>query len=155
MSPTSLRIEVEQVAARLMTLDGGCETVTFFEHPGGTPTRRTGTIVHRLNDPGTLFIPCRVAEKDRLMHLDWIAYVEFEELPPEVLELAEIGARSSPVTLHLVTGHAVEGELFYEGGARSSRVSDYLNRLNQRFVLVSTPDAVLYVRRRAIARVDV
>ncbi|MDX1384596.1 MAG: hypothetical protein R3190_13170 [Thermoanaerobaculia bacterium] len=154
MSPTSLRVEVEPVAARLVTVDGRSEAVTFFEHAGSRPAQRHGSIIYRLNDPETMFVPCRVLGRERLIRLDWIAYIEFDKPPAEALELAEVGARSTPVRLLLVTGDIVEGKLFYEGGTGGYRVSDYLNRLNQRFILVSTPDAALYVRRRSIACVD-
>jgi hypothetical protein len=149
----SYAVEVQPVPVRLHTVDGGTVEAEVFLHTVGE-SGRPETLGDRLNDPHLRFLPCRIAGRVELVHLDRLAYVEALAPLPELQELEEVGAARQPVEVDLAHGPALQGTLVYSRPAGSQRVSDLLNLGEERFLLlVVDAEKSLYVRRDELLRV--
>ncbi len=150
-----LEIEVDKLAAHLVELDGSSFDVHFFLHQVGPHALRHESVGDRLNDPESRFLPCEIDGFTWLVRVAGIAYVRFDEPPPELALLEEVGALRARVDLLLRSGEHLRGELVYEARSPSGRVSDFLNADPQRFLLVHTRQGVFYVHRDAVSRIRV
>lgn len=150
----SFEIAVDKLPVRLVTRDGEERPAAFYLHRASAHALRHESVGDRLNEPHADFLPCEVEGGFALVRLGWIAYVRVGERPPELAALEEVGAPGAEVELELVTGARLHGELFFEGGRGAhSRVSDYLNSTQQRFLLLRSEGGALYVHRDAVTRV--
>ncbi len=150
-----LEIEVDRLDVHLVELDGSSSEVTFFLHRVGPHAPRHESVGDRLNDPESRFLPCEIEGFTWLVRVRGIAYVRFDEPPPELELLEEVGALRARVDLVLGSGEHLRGELVYEARSTSARVSDYLNASPPRFLLVHTRQGVYYVHRDAVSRIRV
>lgn len=149
----SYALEVSNLPVRLHTADGRVVEAEVFLHAVGG-SGRPETLEDRLNDPDLRFLPCRVAGRVELVHLERVAVVEALAPLPELERLAEIGAVRQSVEVELAGGRALQGELVYSRPPGSQRVSDLLNSGNERFLLLVDGAArALYVRRDELLRV--
>jgi hypothetical protein len=149
----SYAVEVHPLPVRLHTRDGGAVEVEVFLHTVGE-SGRPETLGDRLNDPHLRFLPCRVAGRVELVHLERLVFVEALAPLPELQELEEVGAVRQPVEVDLADGRSLRGTLVYSRPAGSQRVSDLLNAGNERFLLlVEAAARTLYVRRDELLRV--
>ena len=148
----SLALATFGAPLRFVELDGRATEGTLYLHIAGGRAAQPETIVDRLNEPGTSFVPLKVDGTIELLHLAWIAYVACPGRPPEVAAREEVGARRERVELELVGGETWRGELLYTLPAGHSRVSDLLNSPGERFLMLLTPSETLFVHRAAIVR---
>lgn len=147
-----LHVDFGELRARVVTVHGEKWPVTILfdshDHSDGAPI-----LGERLDEPID-YIPCRMGDSTCLLHLDRMAFIELADEGAEVSRLEAIGASPEKVSLNLINGIRLVGSLMIEGDASHRRVSDYLNNIARRFVLVKTMTGVKYVHRDAIARVD-
>lgn len=107
----------------------------------------------RLNDKATEFLPAEIKGKTELVRVSWIAYIEMSAESPEIAHLEQLGARRTTVSLRLVTGEKLYGEVLYIMPPDRSRISDLLNAGDWRFLLLDVKEKVCFVHRDAIATV--
>lgn len=148
----SLRLEVDHLRARLLTVGGGALDALLFVHRRENSLAAPERIRRRLNDPKTAFLPCEAGDESRLLQVDRIAYVAFEDGVSDGALDGEAGASRTELTLDLVTGETLRGTLIYHGKP-GDRASDFLNSGADRFLLVMTDLGVTYVNRRAVEQV--
>jgi len=148
-------IDVHSISARLVDDEGHGEEASFFVPGAAGDGFDAGSLLSRLNDPKTRFLPCRIVGHVELVQVDRIAYIEFRERLLDLSRLREVGAQKMPVTLRLADHESVSGHLIYEAPAIRSRVSDLLNRDEPRFLILSSPGIIRLIHRRAVLRVRV
>ncbi len=148
-----LTIQVERVAASIVDRKGRSSEIVLFLHDASPHLFATETIADRLNDPNVGFLPCEAAGRTELIRLSSLSYVEIHGLPPEIERLQEIGAVRKRVELELDNGDSLAGELMYEAPPSTDRVSDLFNSRAPRFLLLTSGERILFVRRDAVARV--
>jgi hypothetical protein len=148
-----LTLQVERVAASIVDRQGRASELFFFLHTVSPHLFSTETILDRLNDPATRFLPCEVEGRTELVRLSSLSYVEIDALAPEIVRLKEIGAVRCEVELELDCGRSVTGELIYEAPPTTGRVSDLLNSRADRFLLLASGERTLFVRCATVARV--
>lgn len=148
-----LSIQVERVAASIVDLKGRSSEIIFFLHTVSPHLFSTETVFDRLNDPESRFLPCEFEQRTELIRLSSLSYVEVRGLAPEIERLQEIGGVRRKVELELDCGDLLAGELIYAAPPAADRVLDLLNSLSTRFLLLSSGERSLFVRRDAIARV--
>ncbi len=151
----ALVIPVDALAVRLVTLDGkGVEAFVFLHTTSG---RRLGpeTLGERLGSAETLFLPCETVAGVELVNLEQLAYLECPPGLPEVAELDDTASFRAFATIEMVTGERLSGDLRYRLPPFACRVSDLLNRVEERFLLLTATHHCWYVNRRAVVRVRV
>ena len=146
-------LDVHTLPVCLIDVDGESREAAFFLHVPGTTFASSGTLGNRLNEPGVEFLPCCYGKRTVLQRLDQIATIELRKIGREILQFEEIGATEQPVDMELVNGDRIVGKLLVEGDEAHRRVSDYLNSVANRFVLVRTKEGATYVNRSAISQV--
>lgn len=147
----SYAIQVQRRQARMVSFDGKESSGELFLHATGV-FGGAQTVLERLNDPATTFVPFRSATGLELVNLRWVAYFEMEGLAPEVEQRLEVGACRERVELELVSGGTLRGDVIYERPPESRRVSDLLNSPSERFVLLVTAERTFYVHLQAVVR---
>lgn len=148
-----LRLEVERSPVTLALLDGQRLEVEVFLHRGSDRHPGAETLLDRLNDPREHFLPCRRGDREELIHLAHLAYVELAGPAPELEDMDQLGADHEEVELLLASGEVLEGELVYLAPASRRRISDLLNHPEEPFLLLAGPRASRYVHRAAVVRV--
>jgi len=145
-----------RLTTRMLTLGGGAREVDVFLGPALHRHHETETLGERLNTQGLHFLPVASGEKVELLHLDYIADVQFEGGLSELERLGGVGTTHETVTVHLTTGDMLRGDLVYDMPRERLRVSDALNNpRNQFFLLVERePGRCHYVNRKAVVRVE-
>ena len=148
----SLRVEVDQLRARVLTVGGESMEALLFVHRLDGALAAPERVRRRLNDPKTAFLPCEANDESRLLQVDRVAYVAFEDGVSDGALDGEAGASRTDLTLDLVTGKTLRGTLIYHGKP-GDRASDFLNSGADRFLLVLTDLGVAYVNLRAIEQI--
>jgi len=146
-------IDVARTSIRLRTLLGEDIDATVFVHPVGHADYRPESVADRLNDPKTRFLPCEIDGESQLVRLSSISYVVMTEPPPELESLENVGATRSPAELWLKSKDRLNGDLLYEAERGEERVSDMLNRIGSRFLILVDGETTYFVQREAIDRV--
>lgn len=147
----SHRVEVEQVDARIVPVQGEVLEGSFFLRPSGS---RSETLGARLNEPGVAFVPVQIRERSELLQLSWVAYLEIRTELREVAELEDLGAWRQQVLIRLASGTVLEGDLLYMLPPERRRISDLLNSDSTRFLLLVGDKLTRYVNLSAVARVQ-
>jgi len=111
------------------------------------------TLADRLNDRSTSFLPAEVEGETEMLHLPWIRYVELDPGLLEIEKLDQLGAMRERVTIRLVSGDELSGEVIYILPPERRRLSDLLNAQDWRFLLLAGDDKAYYVNRDAVASV--
>jgi hypothetical protein len=143
-----------RLPTRVLSVSGEARELDVFLGPALHRHHETETLGERLNAHGLQFLPVAVGDKVELLQVDYIADVQLEGRLPELERLEEIGAARKPVTVHLTTGDALQGELVYVMPSGRPRVSDVLNAPDQQFLLLVQPGCCHYVNRKAVVRVE-
>jgi hypothetical protein len=84
--------------------------------------------------------------KDQVMEVEAVVTEEDDEF-------RRAGLRPEMIEVTLVGGSALQGAVHVEVAADRPRLLDFLNRFDERFLLLQTTDGVHLVNRRYIARV--
>jgi len=148
----SLRLEVDQLRARLLTVGGQTMDALLFIHRREGGPAAPERVRRRLNDPKNSFLPCEADDESRLLQVDRIAFVAFAEGVSDGALDGEGAASRAELTLDLVTGKTIQGTLLYDGKP-GDRASDFLNSSADRFLLVLSDLGVTYINRRAIEQI--
>jgi hypothetical protein len=143
-----------RLPTRVLSVSGQARELDVFLGPALHRHHETETLGERLNAHGLQFLPVAVGDKVELLQVDYIADVQLDGRAPELERLEEIGAARKPVTVHLTTGDALQGDLVYVMPTGRPRVSDVLNAPDQQFLLLVQPDRCHYVNRKAVVRVE-
>ncbi len=151
----SFAIEVQKIPIRLVNVSGQATEARLFLHLASSHDYRSETVGERLNDPKVDFLPFEIDGRILLIRLSSLAYAEVREAPPELARMDEIGASHEVVTLILQSGESLQGELVYEAAPENPRVLDLMNTRQHRFLLLQTDNKTLFVRRKAVVRVEV
>jgi hypothetical protein len=152
---TAFAVPVEALAVRVVTLDGkGSESFVFLHTTSGRH-RGPETLGERLGSADTRFLPCETAGGVELVNLEQVAYLECPRGLPEVAELDDLASFRAFAALELAGGERLTGELRYRLPPFSCRVSDLLNAVEERFLLLTAAHHCWYVNRRAVVRVRV
>ena len=146
-------IEVTQTRIRLRTQAGEEIEAMVFVHPVGHADYRPETVGDRLNDPDTRFLPCEIDGENHLVRLTSLAYAAVSVPVPEVESMETVGATRSSVELHLKSNDRLRGDLLYEAERGEERVSDMLNRSDNRFLVLIDGKTTYFVLRDAVDRV--
>lgn len=146
-------IDVSRTPIRLKTLTGEEIDATVFVHPVGHADYRPESVGDRLNDPDTKFLPCEIDGESQLVSLSSISYAVMTEPVPEVESLQTVGATHSQVELWLKSSDRLKGVLLYEAERGEERVSDMLNRTENRFLVLTDGSTTYFVLRDAVDRV--
>lgn len=146
-------IDVSRTPIRLKTLTGEEIDATVFVHPVGHADYRPESVGDRLNDPDTKFLPCEIDGESQLVSLSSISYAVMTEPVPEVESLETVGATHSQVELWLKSSDRLKGVLLYEAERGEERVSDMLNRTENRFLVLTDGSTTYFVLRDAVDRV--
>jgi hypothetical protein len=137
---------------RLILLWGEGRAGALFLRDAHAPTGEPESVGARLNDPDTRFLPLSVHGVIELVRLGALACVECMGEPPEVTRLVENGARREPVSVELMTGEVIRGDLLAYAPPTRARLSDLLNQA-ERFFLLAREGRAVYVNREAVATV--
>lgn len=148
----SLALEVRSVPLRIVGFDGRSTGGRLFLRSVGE-SGRAETVADRLNDPGTRFLPIEIGPRVELVSLSWVAYAACAGREPEVARREEVGASRQTVELELAGGATLAGEFLHVLPRAQARVSDLLNRSDERFLMLLAPEETLFVQRAAIVRV--
>ena len=128
-------IEKANATVRLLTLSGERLGGVVFLQPYVQHRRGREEVVDLLNafEP---FFPVRCSDGAiRIIHKDRLVEVELDEVPLEDDDRRS-GAREAVVELTLGTGESYTACIHYEVPTARPRLLDWLNRLDQRFILV-------------------
>lgn len=148
----SLRLEVDQLRAHLLTVGGKTMDASLYVHRGAETLAPPERVRRRLNDPKTAFLPCEANDQSRLLQVDRIAFVAFADGVSDGALDGEAGASRTELTLELVNDRTLHGTLLFHGKP-GDRASDFLNSAADRFLLVITDLGVTYVNRQAIEQI--
>lgn len=148
-----LRLEMAREPVRVVTRGGAKFLAEVFVHEASDLHPGAETLLDRLNHPQERFLPCRVGDREELVHLDQLAMIEQDTEPPELAALDELNALREETEMELVTGQTLRGELVYLAPSQRSRISDLLNHPTDRFLLTHTGGVYRYVHRGAVVRV--
>ena len=148
----SLRLEVDQLRATLLTVSGETMDAMLYVHRREGSPAAPERVRRRLNNPDTAFLPCEANDESRLLQVDRIAYVAFADGVSDGALDGESGAARTELTVQLVTGESLQGTLVYHPKS-GDRASDVLNSGADRFLLLLTDLGVTYVNHRAIEQI--
>lgn len=149
---TPFTIASDLLPVRLILEWGEARAGALFLRDTHAATGEPESLGARLNEEGVRFVPFSCHGAVELVHLAAIACVEHQGELPEIARLVELGARREPVTIELMTGEVLRGDLLAYAPPDRSRLSDLLNRVDRFFPLVSAGRTV-YLHREAVATV--
>lgn len=150
--PSDYIIEKSCAPVSLLTLSGERLAGEVYLQPYVHHRRGREEVVDLLNafEP---FFPLRCADGAiRFLLKDEVVEVELDQLPFEDDD-RRLGAREAVVELTLATGDSYTGCIHYEVPTARPRLLDWLNRLEQRFILVHASNGPRLVNWRRIAAV--
>lgn len=148
-----LALAVERREIRLVGFDGSASQAVVALAATGALGAGPETLFERLNAPRARFLPCEIDGETALINLDWIAYVE---IPGDVRERAageRRGAVRAAVSVDLVSGETLDGEVQFEPEPGRERVLDAFTRGRRPFLPLLGEGRVRYLRRSAVLRV--
>lgn len=149
-----LALAVERRVVRLAGYDGSSSQALVALAASSARVAGPETLLERLNDPRTRFLPCEIDGETSLVNLDWIAYLETTGTSaPDLLAADRRGAAAARVELDLVSGESLEGELRFDPAPGRERALDALGRGSERFLLLATTPNLVYVNTAAVLRV--
>ncbi len=149
-----LALAVERRVVRLVGYDGSSSQALVALAAASSRAAGPETLLERLNDPRTRFIPCEIDGDVSLVNLDWIAYLESPGgQAPELRAADRRGAAAAEVELDLVSGESLGGALRFDPAPGRARPLDALGRDGERFLLLATGTSTLYVNAAAVLRV--
>ena len=150
--PSDYIIEKSCAPVSLLTLSGERLTGDVYLQPYVHHRRGREEVVDLLNafEP---FFPLRCEDGAiRFLLKEQIVEVELDEVPFEDDD-RRLGAREAVVELTLATGAAYTACIHYEVPTARPRLLDWLNRLEQRFILVHASSGPRLVNWRRVASV--
>lgn len=124
----------------------------FFLRTGGVPSR-VESLTDLLDDEEKRFLPFETGGAIEFLPVDAIAAVGFRLPAEQAMLIDEVGAVRSPLEIELVSGRAISGVLVHEAPQAARRLSDVLNFVRTRFVVLLGDDRAWAVRVGAILRV--
>lgn len=143
------RVEKTRVPVTLLTLAGQRVTGDVYLQPYTQLRRGREEVIDLLNG-GDPYIPVRGDDGTiRFVAKDRVLHAELDELPAEH-DARRLGAREAVVEITLANGCVFTGCILYEVPSARPRLLDYLNRLDQRFVVVHTGNGPRLVNRLLI-----
>ena len=152
MHNTEYRIEKTRSPVVLMTVtgervEGDVFLQSYVQHRHGPEE-----VSDLLNGPEPFF-PLRGRDGAiRFMQKERIAEAELLD-PPSEDDTRRLGAREACVELQRATGESYTARIFFEVPTARPRLLDWLNRLDQRFVLVHAAAGARLVNWRTLALV--
>lgn len=150
--PSDYIIEKSCAPVSLLTLSGERLAGEVYLQPYVHHRRGREEVVDLLNafEP---FFPLRCADGAiRFLLKDEVVEVELDQVPFEDDD-RRLGAREAVVELTLATGDSYTGCIHYEVPTARPRLLDWLNRLEQRFILVHASNGPRLVNWRRITAV--
>jgi len=144
--------EVRSIDVLLVPCVGAESDARMFLRLTGHDGRTRETLIERLNDPTSPFLPVETTGHVEFVHKRWISHVVSDGPSPEVEKSAREGWLQVPITLELCHGDVLRGEVHFARPVGSNRLSDHLNSPDTRFLLLSTSNHTYYVNRDAVHR---
>lgn len=138
--------------ATVVEASGAERDGVFFLRSGGTPAR-VESLFDLLNDPDKPFLPFATDQGIDLLALENLVAVGYRLPADEASALEETGARRTAVELEAAGGRSFSGVLVHEAPPSVRRLSDVLNFVRSRFLMLLAGDRAWAVRRGAILRV--
>lgn len=151
-APRSFGIVSNLIPVRLLLQWGEARIGALFLRELTSASGEPESVGVRLNDPDIRFVPFSIHGQVELVRLDALACVEHAGELPEIRRLLETGACREEVSIELMTGEMIRGELVAHAPPERARLSDVLNQ-RDRFVPVLSGGSSLYVNRESIATV--
>ena len=143
------RIEKRRVPVALVTLAGDRVAGDVYLQPYVAARRGPEEVSDLLNGPEPFF-PVRCADGAvRFFFKERVVEAELSQ-PPHEDATRRMGAREAAVELVLPCGRSYTASIFYEVPTARPRLLDYLNRLEQPFLLVHTADSWRLVNWRLL-----
>lgn len=147
-----LALAVERREVRLVGYDGSASRAVITLARTGSRGAGPETLLERLNAPRADFLPCEIEGEMALINLSWIAYLEVAGDALDSAARERRGARRAPVSVDLVSGETLEGEIQFEPAPGRERVLDALTGGDGPFVPLLGESGVRYLRKSAVLR---
>jgi hypothetical protein len=151
-APGGYQLGVSGIATQITLWNSKTVTASFYLRLLATPSGRE-TLGERLNDPASKFLPCKIDERVELLNLSMISHIRVLGELAEVELKEQLGAMRQPARVTMKSGYTLVGDFLYIQPSARSRLSDFLNYSNERFLLFLAPNAPMYLYRDAIVRV--
>lgn len=145
-------LEAQRTSATVFDVAGREREGEFFLRTGGAP-RHVESLTDLLNDEQKRFLPFETGGEIEFLPVEAIVAVGFRLPAEEVIQLDEIGALRSGLEVEVVTGRTLRGVLVHEAPPSARRLSDVLNFVDTRFLILLADDRAYAVRLGAILRV--
>lgn len=148
-----LALAVERREVRLVGYDGSASRAVIALALAGPQGGGPESLLERLNAPRAEFLPCEIEGEMALINLGWIAYLEVARDAVDTAARERRGALRAPVSVDLVSGETLDGEIQFEPAPGRERVLDAFTRGAGQFLPLLGEDRVRYLRKSAVLRV--